>query len=66
MAKLIRGHWTVENNIHWLRDFVGHEDRSRTHDPNAACVLALLPTALPAPVIPITHCDDVKVIALSA
>ena len=40
----------VENNIHWLRDAVGHEDRSRTHDPNAACVLALLRTALLAPV----------------
>ena len=48
-AGLIRGHWTVENNIHWLRDAVGFEDRCRSRDPNAACVLALLRTALIAP-----------------
>jgi len=48
-ARLIRGHWTVENNIHWLRDAVGFEDRCRSRDPNAACVLALLRTALIAP-----------------
>ena len=48
-AKLVRGHWTVENNIHWLRDAVGFEDRCRSHDPNAACALALLRTALLAP-----------------
>jgi len=50
MAKLILGHWTVENNIHWLRDAVGFEDRCRSRDPNAACVLALLRTALLAPI----------------
>ena len=49
LARLIRGHWSVENNIHWLRDAVGREDRCRSHDPNAACVLALLRTALLAP-----------------
>lgn len=48
-AKLVLGHWTVENNIHWLRDAVGYEDRCRSHDPNAACALALLRTALLAP-----------------
>lgn len=48
-ATLIRGHWTVENNIHWLRDAVGFEDRCRSRDPNAACALALLRTALIAP-----------------
>jgi len=48
-ARLIRGHWTVENNVHWLRDAVGFEDRCRSRDPNAACVLALLRTALIAP-----------------
>ena len=49
-AKAIRGHWAVENNIHWLRDAVGFEDRCRSRDPNAACALALLRTALLAPV----------------
>lgn len=50
LAKLVLGHWTVENNIHWLRDAVGYEDRCRSRDPNAACALALLRTALLAPV----------------
>lgn len=55
MARLVRGHWTVENNIHWLRDMVGGEDRCRSRDPNAACALALLRTALLAPVRPADH-----------
>ena len=38
-AKLVLGHWRVENNIHWLRDAVGDEDRCRSRDPNAACAL---------------------------
>lgn len=50
MARLVRGHWTVENNIHWLRDAVGREDQSRQRHPGAACALALLRTALLAPV----------------
>ena len=50
MARLVRGHWTVENNIHWLRDAVGREDTCRLRNPNAACALALLRTALLAPV----------------
>jgi predicted transposase YbfD/YdcC len=51
LAMLVRGHWTVENNIHWLRDAVWNEDACRTHDPNTACALALLRTALLAPAI---------------
>ena len=50
MARLVRGHWTVENNIHWLRDAVGREDGCRLRDNNAASALALLRTALLAPV----------------
>ena len=60
MARLVRGHWTVEpersgdsrrqNNIPWLRDAVGREDTCRQRNSNAACVLALLRTALLAPV----------------
>jgi len=49
LARLVRGHWAVENNIHWLRDAVWNEDACRTHDPNTACALALLRTALLAP-----------------
>ena len=50
MARLVRGHWSVENNIHWLRDAVGREDNCRLRHPGAACALALLRTALLAPV----------------
>lgn len=50
MGRLVRGHWTVENQIHWLRDAVGREDTCRQRNSNAACVLALLRTALLAPV----------------
>jgi len=49
LAMLVRGHWSVENNIHWLRDAVWKEDACRTHDPHTACVLALLRTTLLAP-----------------
>ena len=49
MGHLVRLHWTVENNIHWLRDGVWQEDTCRSRSPNAACALALLRTALLAP-----------------
>lgn len=49
LAMLVRGHWAVENNIHWLRDVVWNEDACRTHDPNTAFAFALLRTALLAP-----------------
>ena len=49
-GRLVRAHWTVENNIHWLRDGVWKEDTCRSRCPNAACALALLRTALLAPV----------------
>jgi predicted transposase YbfD/YdcC len=50
LAHLVRKHWTVENNIHWLKDAVFKEDRSRQRNPNAAQALGLLRTALLAPV----------------
>jgi predicted transposase YbfD/YdcC len=50
IGSLVRRHWVVENNIHWLRDGVWKEDTSRSRSPNAACALALLRTALLAPV----------------
>jgi predicted transposase YbfD/YdcC len=45
-----RGHWTVENNIHWVRDAVGKEDACRARSGKIAANLALLRTTLIAPI----------------
>jgi len=50
MGRVTRNHWQVENNIHWLRDAVCDEDACRSRNPNSACALALLRTALLAAV----------------
>ncbi len=38
--RLVRGHWGVENNLHWMLDVVFGEDRSRTRKGNGAENLA--------------------------
>jgi len=42
----IRGYWGVEKNVHWRRDVLCREDKCRLRNANAACILALLRTAL--------------------
>jgi hypothetical protein len=42
MAKSIRGHWGIENGLHWVLDVVFHEDHSRVKDRRAAENLAML------------------------
>jgi len=46
VSKQIRGYWGVENIVHWRRDVIGGEDKCRLRDPNSACALALVRTAL--------------------
>jgi predicted transposase YbfD/YdcC len=47
-----RGHWGIENRNHWRRDACWGEDtRCRTRNPNAACALALLRSALLLPAL---------------
>ena len=41
-ASLIRGHWSVENNLHWMLDVAFREDDCQTHGVNAAQNLSLL------------------------
>jgi predicted transposase YbfD/YdcC len=41
-AALIRGHWGIENGLHWVLDVVFHEDDSRTRSGHAAANLALV------------------------
>jgi predicted transposase YbfD/YdcC len=41
-ASVIRGHWSIENNLHWVLDVAFLEDKDRTKDRNAARNLALV------------------------
>ena len=41
-AEWVRGHWGIENELHWVLDVAFREDASRTRDPNAGANLALL------------------------
>ena len=38
--ELIRGHWSIENNLHWVRDVVFDEDRSQVRKGNTPQVMA--------------------------
>ena len=47
LAEAIRGHWSVENKVHWQRDASRwREDHCRLRRPNAAFNLAVLRNAL--------------------
>lgn len=38
----IRRHWSIENCLHWVKDVVFAEDRSKTRMGNGPAVLSLL------------------------
>lgn len=42
LLKLVRGHWTIENRSHWVRDVRFDEDRSQVRKGNIAQVMAAL------------------------
>jgi predicted transposase YbfD/YdcC len=42
MAEWVRGHWGIENELHWVLDVAFREDASRTRDINAGANLAML------------------------
>jgi len=42
LATLVRGHWSIENSIHWVRDMTYREDASRVRTGNAPAVLAAI------------------------
>lgn len=39
---LSRGHWSIENRLHWVRDVTFDEDRSRVRRGNGAQLMASL------------------------
>lgn len=42
LADLVRGHWAIENRLHWVRDVTFGEDASTVRAGNAPRVLATL------------------------
>jgi predicted transposase YbfD/YdcC len=42
MGERVRGHWGIENGLHWVLDVVFQEDRSNNTSGNAGANLALL------------------------
>lgn len=40
-ARGVRGHWGIENNLHWVLDVVFDEDRCRTRKDNAPHILTV-------------------------
>ena len=42
LLALIRGHWSIENRLHWVRDVTFDEDRSRVRKGNGPRVMATL------------------------
>ena len=42
LADYIRGHWSIENRLHWVRDVTFDEDRSQIRTGNAAHVMATI------------------------
>lgn len=42
LAALIRGHWTIENRLHWVRDVTYDEDRSQIRTGNGPRLMVAL------------------------
>jgi predicted transposase YbfD/YdcC len=42
LGRRVRGHWDIENGLHWVLDVVFREDRSRIRAANAGANLALI------------------------
>lgn len=42
LATLVRGHWSIENQLHWRRDVTFQEDRSRVRHLHGARTMAAL------------------------
>ncbi|WP_372495024.1 transposase [Micromonospora phytophila] len=45
LAAWIRGHWSIENTVHWVRDVTYDEDRSQIRTGTGPQVMATLRNA---------------------
>lgn len=41
-ATAVRGHWGIENQVHWVLDMVFDEDHSRMRERNSATNFAMI------------------------
>lgn len=42
LGRAIRGHWSMENGLHWVLDVVFHEDARRVYERTAAGTVAVM------------------------
>lgn len=42
VAELVRGHWSIENSLHWVRDVTFDEDRSQIRTGSGPRMMATL------------------------
>jgi predicted transposase YbfD/YdcC len=42
MSRIVRGHWGIENRLHWVLDVAFGDDRSRVREANAAANFTIL------------------------
>jgi len=42
LLRLVRGHWSIENSLHWVRDVTFDEDRSQVRTGGGPQVMATL------------------------
>ena len=42
LAHAVRGHWGIENQVHWVLDMVFDEDQSRMRERNSATNFAMI------------------------
>ena len=49
LAAIVRGHWLIEDRLHWVRDVTYDEDRSQVRTGDGPRVMASLPATWPSP-----------------
>ena len=42
MLEIIRSHWAIENNLHWVLDMTFHEDQSRIRKGNSPLIMTMM------------------------